>query len=70
MGIKRPPEFFKMAWELFHADKRDVYKYQKAQDAFVKAGSHFNVPLSGCMTNKASALSYMMDDVKRKVEKS
>jgi len=67
--MKRPIEFYQTAWDTFNADDRSVYKYQKALDAFVAAGNEHNVPLSGCMTTKAYATSYMMDDVKRKVSK-
>ncbi len=66
---KRPLEFYQAAWDFFHADDRDVPKYQKALDAFQEAAVYFpDVTLSGCMTTKAYAHSYMMDDVRRKVE--
>ena len=65
--VKRPQEFYQTAWDTYHADERDVPKYQKSLDAFVVAGEQHSVSLSGCMTTKAYAHSYMMDDVKRKV---
>jgi hypothetical protein len=67
--MKRPIEFYQTAWDTFNADDRPLYKYQKAMLAFLVAGEAHNVPLSGCMTTKAYASSYMMDDVKRKVSK-
>lgn len=67
----RPLTFYIDAWDAFHNDHRDVYKYQKALDAFKAAAKlHPGVKLSGCMTNKTSAHSYMMDDVKRKVTRN
>ncbi len=64
---KRPIEFYQTAWDVFNADDREIYGYQKALDAFEAAGKKHNVTLSGCMTNKSQALSHMKDDVKHKV---
>lgn len=68
MGVKRPIEFYRDAWNQFKNDQRDVPGYQKAIDAFAQAGKKHNVPLSGCMTNKKQALSHMKDDVRDKIQ--
>jgi hypothetical protein len=68
MRTKRPIEFYILAWESFTKDARPIWRYQKALDAFALAGDAFELPLSGCMTTKQYALSYMMDDVWRKVK--
>ncbi len=70
LRMKRPTEFYQCAWETFNADKRDVFGYQKALDAFAFAANKYDVTLSGCMKNKSQALSHMKDDVYRKVRKA
>lgn len=66
--MKRPIEFYQCAWGVFDADKRDVFGYQKALDAFAFAANKYDVTLSGCMKNKTQALSHMKDDVYKKVQ--
>jgi len=62
MGVKRPLKF-----------KLDAYRFYteglKPLEAFAKAGAENNVSLSGCMTNRGYASSYMSDDVKNYLRK-
>ena len=68
---KRPLKFYQDAWKCFNiklGSTSNLPKCDIAVEAF-KDAQRFNkgVELSGCMINRKSALSYMMDDVKRKV---
>lgn len=60
--VKRPIEFKIRAFELFRQGMSPT-------EAFAKAGKEFDVALSGCMTTKAWASSYMSDDVKNYLKK-
>lgn len=74
----RPIQFYKDAWRIFHELIDNEYsethlrtpKCDQAVEAFKRANKlHPTVQLSGCMSNRKTAHSYMMDDVKRKIEK-
>jgi hypothetical protein len=63
MKTKRPLKFKLDAYRFYAQDG------MKPVDAFAKAGEVNNVPLSGCMTNRGYASSYMSDDVKNYLRK-
>lgn len=55
--MKRPIEFKIRALELYRQGMAPI-------DAFRQAGEEMGIPLSGCMTDKRWAPSYMSDDIK------
>lgn len=63
MRTKRPLKFKLDAYRFYQQDN------MKPTEAFEAAGRLNNVPLSGCMTNRSYASSYMSDDIKNYLRK-